>query len=575
MNRFKEKLKNYSIKKKLIASFGSISVIALIIGIVLLIGIQLVSSNIKSIFQGPMTNISDVGDVKYALTDLQMAINRLLAENGDGLTENYPTFEQTVEEDVAMVVSAVDSMDHHFKTAAGRSKLQELEAKIEEGEKVRPQVLELLKNGKFDEAYDLNYSTYLPIIDEIKALTEEIETLVNSNGQQVYVSSVRLSIVMIVIGVVLLIILVLIAIYLTKAVTEILTQPVKEMEEASKLMYQGDMSAGKLITYESEDELGVMAESMRGTMKNLEAYVTEISETLREIAKGDLTKDSNEITDFLGDFVSIKESFVYILKHFNTTLNNIQETSSQVEAGSAEISRAAADLSTGTTEQASAVEELTATVETVAALADKSATQTQEAYDKISAAVVTAEGEREKMNNLTAEMKNIIDISKQIEDITSAIEDIASQTSLLALNASIEAARAGEAGRGFAVVAEQIGKLAADSSASAVDTRELIKKTMEEINRGNAITESVAVAFETTINEMQNFAEVAKSTNESAKSQAEALSQIEAGIEQISGVTQNTAASTQESSAISEQLADRAAELDQLVKKFKLYSPGK
>ena len=221
------------------------------------------------------------------------------------------------------------------------------------------------------------------------------------------------------------------------------------------------------------------------------------------------------------------------------------------------------------------MEELTATVETVAALADKSATQTQEAYDKISAAVVTAEGEREKMNNLTAEMKNIIDISKQIEDITSAIEDIASQTSLLALNASIEAARAGEAGRGFAVVAEQIGKLAADSSASAVDTRELIKKTMEEINKGNAITESVAVAFETTINEMQNFAEVAKSTNESAKSQAEALSQIEAGIEQISGVTQNTAASTQESSAISEQLADRAAELDQLVKKFKLYSSGK
>lgn len=37
----------------------------------------------------------------------------------------------------------------------------------------------------------------------------------------------------------------------------------------------------------------------------------------------------------------------------------------------------------------------------------------------------------------------------------------------------------------------------------------------------------------------------------------EALSQIEAGIEQISGVTQNTAASTQESSAISEQLADK------------------
>lgn len=57
---------------------------------------------------------------------------------------------------------------------------------------------------------------------------------------------------------------------------------------------------------------------------------------------------------------------------------------------------------------------------------------------------------------------------------------------------------------------------------------------------------------------MQKFADVAKETNESARNQAEILSQIEQGIEQISGVTQNTAASSQESSAISEQLEQRA-----------------
>lgn len=179
------------------------------------------------------------------------------------------------------------------------------------------------------------------------------------------------------------------------------------------------------------------------------------------------------------------------------------------------------------------------------------------------------------MNSLTDEMKNIIEISKEIEAITSTIEDIASQTSLLALNASIEAARAGDAGRGFAVVAEQIGKLATDSSKSAVSTRDLIIKTMEEINKGNEITESVADAFENTIVQMHEFAEVAKSTNESARNQAEALAQIEEGIEQISGVTQNTAASSQESSAISEQLAQRALELDHLVQNFKKTIPPK
>ena len=71
------------------------------------------------------------------------------------------------------------------------------------------------------------------------------------------------------------------------------------------------------------------------------------------------------------------------------------------------------------------------------------------------------------------------------------------------------------------MVAEQIGKLATDSQKSAVNTRELIVKTIEEINKGNEITASVAQAFEGTINEMQKFADVAKETNESARNQAE------------------------------------------------------
>ena len=509
------------------------------------------------------------------MTDLQRAINRLIAEGEDVMAANYDNFEQTAEADVEMVKTAVASMDQHFTTEAGRAKLQELEDKIDGGESIRPQLMELLKTGKAEEAYDLNYNTYLPIVNEIKALTEELETLVYSNGQQYYANSLRTSTVLVCVGILFMVFLLVSSTYLTGIVTRNLSEPIRQMEEAANLMFQGDMSAWQLITYHSEDELGSVAHSLRGTMKNLHDYVEEISTTLREIAKGDLTKDSDEITDFLGDFVSIKESFVYILKNFNTTLTNIQLTSAQVESGAAEISRAAGDLSTGATEQASAVEELTATMETIAGLAEKSATQTQEAYDNILSAAETAENERHKMDSLTAEMKNIIEISKKIEDITSTIEDIASQTSLLALNASIEAARAGEAGRGFAVVAEQIGKLAADSSSSAANTRELIGKTMEEINRGNDITASVAVAFENTINEMQKFAEVAKATNEAAKDQAEALSQVEDGIEQISSVTQTTAASTEESSAISEQLASRALELDGLVKQFKLYSDEK
>lgn len=571
MNRFKERLKQYPIKRKMRCSVGVITLVAVIIGVMLLAGMLYISTNIKGIFVGPMTNISDVNDVKYALTDLQREINSLITDGPEELPNNYNDFETNSTADVKTVTDAVASMEKHFTTKAGKEKLAELKDKINEGEQIRPQLMELLQKGKFEEADDLNDSTYYPIVEDIKGLTEELEQLINANGQGYYVRSVLISNILFFVGVALIVALLILSTVLTKIITEILTVPAKELVEAANLMFEGDMSAGERITYESEDEFGHMAESMRGSMKILQAYIIEISDTLRQIAGGDLTKNWNDITDFKGDFVSIKESFVYILKHFNDTLSHIQETSAQVESGAADISKAADEQSVGSTEQASAVEELTATIETVANLAETSANEAQQAYDKITVAVETANGERQKMDDLTAEMQSIIDISKKIEEITTAIEDIASQTSLLALNASIEAARAGDAGKGFAVVAEQIGKLASDSSQSAVSTRELIGKTMEEINKGSDITASVAVAFENTINELQNFAESAKATNETSRNQAEVLAQIEGGIEQISGATQNNAAAAEESSAISQELATHAKELDKLIAEFQLY----
>ena len=336
-------------------------------------------------------------------------------------------------------------------------------------------------------------------------------------------------------------------------------------------MYQGDMSAGSLITYESTDEFGVVSDALRGAMKNLSDYIDEISGNLREIAKGDLTKQGDEITDFLGDFASIKESFVYILKRFNTALSEIQNTSVQVASNAGTLANSSRSLADGATDQASAIEELTATVNTVATLAEESAKNSQKAYEDIRSSADKAEQEKQKMQELTEEMRRITEISKEIENIITAIEEIASQTNLLSLNASIEAARAGEAGRGFAVVADQIGKLAADSAQSAVDTRELIGKTLEEIEKGNAITASTSEAFDRVIGEMKDFAGVAQSIQENVTASADALEQVEQGIEQISVVMQNTAEASQDCTVISDSLLEESETLDGLVKEFKLF----
>ena len=125
------------------------------------------------------------------------------------------------------------------------------------------------------------------------------------------------------------------------------------------------------------------------------------------------------------------------------------------------------------------------------------------------------------------------------------------------------------------LIAELVTALALSSTAfaipSMVNTRDLIDKTLVEIQRGNAVTITTAEAFNQIISDMDSFAEMAENTMEKANAQAESLEQVGQGIEQLSGVVQSTAASSEENTAISINLSEGADKMNERVNRFKLF----
>ena len=537
-----------------------------------LISTLVIRSNIEKITEVWSPALEDLQELETMTAKYRIKQYQHLVESDDAVMTSCEEEIQKLEsqiQDTDANLEAIMSADRDAQE--GQDDYEVANAAWEEYRAASDEILKLSREGKQQEAAKLMigevYEEYKAFAEKLTTLRDKFQVELDRAKTMANVCTIIIFVVIVAAGLAIAVVTTLIGRIITNSITE----PVEQIEAAVASLRKGELSNVEMLTYESEDELGGTIRNLKEAMGILADYVSEISVEVKAIAQGDLTRNGDDITDFLGDFSELKTSLLYILKRFNSTLTEIRNLAEQVSSNASEVENASKSLADGATEQAGVIEELNATIDTVVDLAADTAKETQSASARVKTSANKANEEKEKMNELLTEMEHITEISKEIGNIITDIEDIASQTNLLSLNASIEAARAGEAGRGFAVVADQIGKLAADSAKSAVNTRDLIDKTLVEIEKGNTITRTTADAFNQIIADMESFAEIAQSTMEKANSQAESLEQIGKGIEQLSGVVQGNAASSEENTAISVNLAEGAAKMQDRVKIFKLF----
>ncbi len=437
---------------------------------------------------------------------------------------------------------------------------------LEANTKIREEMILLTSANKNEQALALYRAQYQQILQSTRDKINEIGVAADTNAQSFYNSATATQRMVLILVVAFAILALAVALLFCLYIIKSITRPISEIENAAQRMSRGDLNAD--IDYSSQDEMGMLSDSMRLMMSTLRSYVGNISELLTEMANGNMAVSAD--MDYAGDFAPIKTAMGRIIASLNDTLSQINQSSDQVASGSDQVSSGAQELSQGATEQASSIEELSATVAEISEqirLNAGNAQQTNAMAGEMGSEIARG---NQQMEQLVAAMNDISATTDKIGKIIKAIDDIAFQTNILALNAAVEAARAGAAGKGFAVVADEVRNLAAKSADAAKDTTDLIANSISAVKNGSVIAVNTAKSLEEIKGKAQKTIslvdEIAKASNE----QANAVVQITQGIEQISIVIQTNSATAEESAAASEELNGQAQVLKELVGQFTL-----
>ncbi len=557
-------MKNMKIFFKLLVSFGAILLVTFALGITALVSIN----HLDKISQGFSTQSIPSINYLWAARRAIQATEKMALETTVVMSEEeLESVEATLKEERA-------SLDQALKDLAAvapqfQPQLDAIQEELTDVSAYRAQILE--EAWKFTEegnarAYELYRGGYHDSFEKVGLSLVDLTEDVDKQIAEDYANSQRTTIVATSITVFIFILAIAVIALFTIILTRQIVTPVRGLEQAATLVAGGNLDTE--IDYVSDDEIGILANSIRSLVSALKNIILDIDFLLDQMAGGNFAIHTKAEQYYVGSFNSVLLSMRKLKERLSDTLQQIDESADQVNSGSGQVSSGAQALAQGATEQASSVQELAATIKEISVKIEATAEHAQTAKAENLQAHELIQICSGHMGDLMSAMGSISDKSKEIGKVIKTIEDIAFQTNILALNAAVEAARAGSAGKGFAVVADEVRNLATKSQEASKSSAALIEETVKAVEEGSKLSDDTEKALRDVVDSAKKILDAVTLISDATQEQSYAVSQVTTGVDQISSVVQTNSATAEESAAASEELSGQASVLKNLVSQF-------
>ncbi len=349
-------------------------------------------------------------------------------------------------------------------------------------------------------------------------------------------------------------------------VVESYAKPLQSIYNAFEQMANCDLSARMEGEYvgKFKDLQNLVATSNA----NIQSYVSEVDFVLNQLANNKYNISIER--EYIGDFTVIKTSLLAIIDQLNSILGDISESAVSISNSAHSSSNISVGLAAASTRQNNAITNLQVGIDEVIHETNENANSASSARKLASKTLDNAKGGNVEMEGMVVAITEISEASRSIEKIIGLIEDIAFQTNLLSLNAAVEAARAGEHGKGFAVVAQEVSSLAGRSQTAALETKELISRSIEKVSEGTEKANSTSQALNEILKDITEVAQIVENIAHSSQKQAKDIENFGKAISDISDVANQNTSTSEESASIAEEILAQTDTLKGIVSEFDL-----